>query len=249
MRALIVDDEALARTTLKAFIEDYCPELTIVGEASNVPEAIKLIGKLNPALIFLDIEMPKISGLELPSFFEDDELDFQIIFTTAYSQYAVEAFRLSAVDYLLKPIEIEQLQEAVQRAIEHKTPATQQKNIKALQENLNDNHLQRLVVPTADGFEFIEIKDIESLQAEGSYTKIKLSNKKTLIVSRNLKEFQKLEQYGHFFKCHRSHIVNLSAIKQFVRTDGGYIVMNTGDNIPISKRRKNEFLELIEQLF
>lgn len=249
MRALIVDDEALARTTLKAFVEDYCPEITIVGEAANVPEAIKLISKLKPNLVFLDIEMPKISGLELPSFFEKEELDFQIIFTTAYSQYAVEAFRLSAVDYLLKPIDIEQLQEAVQKALAKKAQPIQQENIRALQENLRDNNLKRLVIPTTEGFEFIAIKDIESLQAEGSYTNISLSNKQSFIVSKNLKEFQKLEQYGHFFKCHRSHIINMHAIKQFVRTDGGYIIMKSGQMVPISKRRKNDFLELIEQFF
>lgn len=246
MKVLIIDDESLARKTLQSFIEEYCTDLQIVGQAANVPEAIKLIAQKKPELLFLDIEMPKISGLELLSFFEQDEVDFQIIFTTAYSQYAVEAFKLSAVDYLLKPINIKQLQSAVKKATINQK--VQQQSISALQENLKQQNIQRIVFPTSNGFDFFDVENIKMLKAEGAYTEAHLSNGQKLLVSKSLGEFAKLEKYGPFFKCHRSYMINTNKIKQYYRNDGGYIILKTGEKVPLSKRRRNDFMTILEKM-
>ena len=235
----------MARETLQSFITEFCSDLSIIGQASNVPEAIKQIAKEKPDLLFLDIEMPKISGLELLSFFEADEIDFQIIFTTAYSQYAVDAFRLSAIDYLLKPINIEDLQEAVEKAKSQKLLSKEA--VKSLQMNLQSNRIKRLGLPSLNGYDFFDVSEIIFLQAEGAYTNVHLSNNQVITVSKNLGDIERLEQYEHFFKPHRSFMINLNEIKQYHRNDGGYIIMNGGGKVSLSKRKKIEFFELLQQ--
>ncbi|MGH1336613.1 MAG: LytR/AlgR family response regulator transcription factor [Aureispira sp.] len=245
MHALIVDDEELARVTLRALIKEFCPAVTRLTEASNVLQAVELIKSKAPQLVFLDIEMPNISGLQLPSFFQEGELDFQIIFTTAYSQYAVEAFRLSAVDYLLKPISIDQLQVAVEKA--KKQAQFNTKPITALQENLQHQSIRRLVVPTSDSLEFIAVEQIRWFMAQGAYTEIHLYNNQKILVSKNLKTFQKLEDYSHFFKPHRSYLINVHSIQRFSQTDN-VIVLDNKETVPLSKRKKKAFLALIKTL-
>jgi len=246
--AIIVDDEKLARATLRSFLEEFCTEVEIVGEAGNVPEAVKLIMKHQPNLVFLDIEMPGFSGLELASFFEDEDINFHIIFTTAYAKYAVDAFRISAIDYLLKPIDIEQLKEAVTRAgkMDNKQSAQQ---IELLQEQLSPNEdPQRIAFSTSDGIEFHKISDILFLEADGSYTYVYFKNEEKLMLSKKLGEFDMLESLSNFYKPHRSFLINLHEIQKYIRTDGGYIVMNSDKQVPLSKHRKAEFLELISHM-
>lgn len=245
MHVLIVDDEDFARITLRELLKEFCPEVTMILEASNVLQAVETIKNQSPKLVFLDIEMPNISGLQLPTFFKEDELDFQIVFTTAYSQYAIEAFRLSAVDYLLKPINIEQLQEAVKKVKKHQQ--LHQKSIVALQENLNNQLIKRLVLPTAEGLEFIAVDQIRFIAAEGAYSNIHLYPNRRIMVSKNLKTFQKLEEYSHFFKCHRSYIINVNAIKRFSQIDH-LIVLDNDKTVPLSKRKKSTFLSLVKTL-
>lgn len=247
MKAIIVDDENLARRSLRQLIQEFCPEIVLLGEAASVAEALKLIKENPPELIFLDIEMPTISGLQLPSLLQAElpKLKLHIIFTTAYSKYAVEAFRLAAIDYLLKPININQLQEAIQKAKDQ-----QDQNLEALpvlQENLASSYIKRLVIPTSKGLEFLAVDQIRMLVAEGSYTNIYLYDGRRLVVSKNLKEFQKLEAHSHFFKCHRSYLINVNAIRQFSQVDGQYITLDNGEKVPLSKRRKALFLDLIKK--
>lgn len=245
MHALIVDDEEFARITLRELIKEFCPEITTLTEASNVLQAVDIIKTKSPNLVFLDIEMPNISGLQLPSFFTEDTLDFQIVFTTAYSQYAVEAFRLSAVDYLLKPISIDHLQIAVKKAKEQQK--LNNKNITTLQENLNHQLIKKLVVPTSDSLEFIDVEEIRFFAAQGAYTSIHLYSDRKILVSKNLKTFQKLEEYSHFFKSHRSYMININSIQRFSQVDN-LIILDNKEEIPLSKRKKNDFMNLIKQL-
>jgi two-component system LytT family response regulator len=250
VKVIIVDDEQLARASLRSLLEDYCPQLEIAGEAASVPEAIKLIMQVRPKLVFLDIEMPGFSGLKLLDFFKPEEVFFHIIFVTAYAQYAVDAFRLSAVDYLLKPIEVEQLQEAVQKLENLPLPNkdTAQK-ISLLQQQLsNDNLPSRIAIPTSDGVELFKPTDIRFIQADGSYAHIYFTNGEKMMVSKKLGEFDVLETLATFFRPHRSYIINLEEVQKYVRSDGGYIIMNGGEQIPISKPRKSEFINLINNM-
>ncbi|MEM7659234.1 MAG: LytTR family DNA-binding domain-containing protein [Bacteroidota bacterium] len=247
MKAIIIDDEPRARAVLRTLLEENCPEVEILAEAEDVPEAVKAINKHHPDIIFLDIEMPGYSGFELMDFFS--EINFQIIFTTAYSEYAVQAFQVSAIDYLLKPIQIDQLLHAVQKAKEKLNHSQTLEKLEALKSNLNsDGQIKKIALPVANGLLFVETEDIIYLKAEGSYTQIHLVQGPKLLVSRKLKEFEKLLSNPSFFKSHRSYLINLNHVKQYVRQDGGYIVMKNDDVVSIAKDRKDALLEAIKNI-
>ena len=246
MKALIVDDEYLARTTLHKLIMEFCPAITSIEAAEDVPHAISHIRASKPDIVFLDIEMPGISGINLVDYLDKKELTFKIIFITAYSKYAVEAFRLSAIDYLLKPVSISELKKAVEKA-GNKTELGN-KNIEVLQENLENNQIERIVVSTVSGREFIKVREIYYLEAEGAYTYIYLKSGKRLIISKSLKEFKQLSDNGLFFKCHRSYMVNIAFIKGLTTENGLFIILEKEQLIPLSKRKKTEFIDLVNQL-
>lgn len=249
MKTIIVDDEALARRSLESLIKNFCPDLEICGQACNVPEAIKLIMEKQPEVVFLDIEMPGFSGLELPKFFKDSPINFHIIFTTAYAQYAVQAFRLAAVDYLLKPIDIEELEAAVEKVKKLATTQTTAEQFQIFQHNLQQpNNPERIALSTAEGIEFVKPCDILYLQADGSYVNIHFADGKHIMLSKKLKEFSFLEVLTSFFKPHRSYLINLNGIQKYLRADGGAIVMKGGQQIPLSKQRKQEFMTLMGNL-
>jgi two-component system LytT family response regulator len=246
MKAVIVDDEALARKSLESLVEQFCPGLEVCSQAENVPQAIKVIMEHQPDIVFLDIEMPGFSGLELPNFFKDSKIDFHIIFTTAYAQYAVQAFRLSAVDYLLKPIDIEELQAAIEKVKELDQAKTTTEQMQLVQSNLQQpNNPERIALSTAEGIEFVKPEEISFLQADGSYVHVHLVDGHSLMLSKKLGEFDFLEELPNFYKPHRSYLINLNQIQKYLRADGGAIVMNGGQQIPLSKHRKQEFMELM----
>ncbi len=244
LKTIIVDDEPKARRIMCALLEKHCPEVEILGTADDVPEAVKLINKTKPDLVFLDIEMPGFTGFQLMDFFE--QVDFQIIFTTAYSEYALQAFQVSAIDYLLKPIEVSALKEAVQKAIKQQEATSQDQRLEALAANLNPSGaIKKIALPVADGFMFVEPEDVLYLQADGSYTNIHLVDGQQFLVTKKIKEFVRILNHPCFFKTHRSFLINLNQIKQYVRTDGGYIIMANGDQVTLARDRKDEFLGAI----
>ncbi len=234
MKAIIVDDEPRARRILEELLREYCPEVEVLTTADDVPNAVKAIQKHKPDIIFLDIEMPQYTGFQLFEFFED--IDFEVIFTTAYREYALQAFQVEASDYLLKPIQIELLMQAVQKVqkrIESKKNPTQ-----------NAPTINKITVPIAEGLLFLEPNEILTLKAEGSYTNVCLSSGKKVLVSKNIKFFEDiLLKQPLFFRPHRSHIINLNFVKQYLRQDGGIIVMENGEEITLSRDRKDEFLQ------
>jgi len=240
MKAIIIDDEAKARRVIQAMLAEHCPDIEVITTADDVPSGVKAINREMPDVVFLDIEMPGYTGFQLLDFFDD--VSFEIIFTTAYSDYAIKAFEVSAIDYLLKPIQIDQLVKAVNK-VKSKQKSQLNEKIEALKLNLNEtNQLSKIALPVADGFLFVKPEDILYLKAESSYTRIFLTDDKDLLVTRTLKEFEKLIDHPHFMRIHRSYLINLNHIKQYVRSDGGHIEMDNKDIVYFSKDKKEELL-------
>ena len=241
MKAIIVDDEERARVSLKLLLQEFCPQIEVVAECKSLSEGVKAIHKEQPELVFLDIEMPGHSGLELLDFFNDNEINFSIIFTTAYNQYAIQAFKLSAIDYLLKPINPQELISAVELFEKKKI---QIESYQALRTNLDQNDDIKIAIPISGKIVFINCKDILYLKGEGAYTNIKKTDGSTLLVSRNLKSFEDLfENSNALFRIHRSYIANIQHITAVSKSDGGFAEFENGEQIPISQEKSNEILE------
>lgn len=235
IKAIIVDDEVQGRKLLKTLLQSYCPQVTIIDEAINLPEAIKSIKKNKPELVFLDIEMPVYSGLEIIDFFDEDEMFFSIIFTTAYSDHALKGYKLSAIDYLLKPIEGVELAQAVKRYQNRKSSIENEKIVEISSSTI--------AIPIAQSIKFFEVEKIMYLKAINSYTEIHFEDKTKIIVSRTLKNFETaLVAYNQFQRCHKSYIVNRKFVKDYVKSDGGYLILSYSVEIPISPDRVQEFL-------
>ena len=242
--AIIIDDEAKGRLALRQKIQSYCREITILAEATNGIEALSAIEKHRPQLIFLDIQMPKMNGFEMLNVIK--EKNFHIIFTTAYDQYAIKAIKYAAFDYLLKPIDIEELKTAVARIADKETGETK-KQMELLQQNIQHpkKQLNKLAVPTLDGLLFYDINDIIHLEANSNYTQIFFNNQTKILASKTLKDFEELLPQDIFFRVHHSHLINLNYIKKYIKGDGGQIELQNGTYIDVSRRKKDEFLKAI----
>lgn len=243
MKAVIIEDEKKARRILQTLIEENCDGVEVVGVAEDVPTGVKTIIATKPDVVFLDIELPGFNGFELADFFE--EINFEIIFTTAYSEYAIQAFQMSAVDYLLKPIQISQLVAAVEKAKVRNAQQMDEK-ISALKENLGKGGNGRIALPVAEGYMFVDQNEILYLEADNSYTTVYFSNGSKVVVSKNLKEFIGIINSPNFFKPHRSFYVNSNHIRQYNRQDNGSLLMDNGQTIYIARDKKIEFLEFMK---
>ena len=239
---IIIDDEPDAVDFITSIIGEYCPELEVTGKAHNIKDGVNLIKEIKPDLVFLDVEMPNGTGFDLLTHFP--EKAFDVVFITAFNHYAIKAIKFSAVDYILKPININEFIEAVNRVIQKRSNSTitGNENIEALLENIRSSHPTRLVIPTSDGREYLNPKDIIRIEADRSYSWFYIVNKKKILVSRHLKEFQDLLNDRNFFRPHNSHLINLDFVKKYVRHDGGYIEMTDGSQVPVSRNRKDLFL-------
>jgi two-component system LytT family response regulator len=241
IKVIIIDDEPKARKLLHQLLKENCNQIQVIAECEDLPNGVKNIRKLKPDLIFLDIEMPGHSGLELLDFFNEDEINFGIIFTTAYNQYAIQAFKLSAVDYLLKPIDEEDLINSVERFSKKNIP--EKRNFNVLKENLVSDSNKKIAVPIGQSIKFIEIEKIIVLKADNSYTEMVLSTGETLIVSRTLKNFESaLPLENDLIRVHKSYLVNKNCITEYVKSDGGYLVLNNKMQIPVSSEKAEELL-------
>ena len=240
LQTLIIDDEKRGRELLRMVLSTHCPEVKVIGEASNIKEAYNLIVQTDPDLIFLDIEMPGGTGFDLLSKF--DEINFEVIFVTAFDKYAIKAIKFSAMDYLLKPVDEEELVKAIKKVEENQNKKSNKERINNLVSNVkktSDN--QKIGLTSSDGLEFIEIKTILRCEADGKYTSVFLHDGKKLLVSKNLKEFEDLLTDYNFFRIHHSHLVNLDYIKKYQSGRGGYVVMSDGSTITVSQRKKEDF--------
>ncbi|NLL27503.1 MAG: response regulator [Bacteroidales bacterium] len=245
VRAIIIDDEESARTTLKALLLRYVPDVQVVAEAYNVESGVNAIKQHTPDLIFLDIQMPDGSGFRLLELIPD--IDFNVIFTTAYDQYALKAIKANALDYLLKPIVPEDLKNAVEK---HKNNVSSGSNsfiLKNLLENIS-NESKKIALHTFEGIHVVQMADIIRCQSDDCYTNIFLNDGKQVMVSKTLKEIEESLSANMFIRTHKSHLVNMDYIKTVIRQDGGYIIMKDGSEIPISRRKKEAVMKIINKI-
>ena len=243
MKALIVDDELIARENLKILLERHTPGVSVKALASSVQEALAEAEKHKPDIVFLDIEMPHENGF---TFLEKvPEINFDVVFVTAYDHYAVKAFKFSAVDYLLKPVDLDELKSAVDRIAKKRKANIN--NVKVLMENKSQQvfNNKKIVLSLSDQFLFVELKDIVRLEAEDYYTWFYFTNRDRVLISRNLGEYEELLAEHDFFRVHKSHLINLNHITKVMKGDGGTIVMSDNSQLPISKVKKNEFMKKI----
>jgi two-component system, LytTR family, response regulator len=237
LRSIIIDDEPQSAGVLKNDLETHCPSVEVVSICHSAKQGIISIKKERPDLVFLDIEMPWMNGFEMLELVGD--IFFSIIFTTAHDQFAAKAFRISAVDYLLKPIDATDLQDAVRKAEKRIDQQHGNVNIENLLHNFKQPATQqKIALPNKDGFEFAEVNQIIYCQAEGSYTKVFLAGKKHILVSRSLGDIEELLPSALFMRVHHSTVVNINFVTHFVRSDGGYVKMQTGEQLPVSKSKK-----------
>lgn len=246
INAIIIDDEERARNTLSSLLLNYCPEISVLATCANVPDGVLAINKHKPDVVFLDIEMPDYNGFELLGFFR--EIDFDIIFVTAYSEYAIKAFEISAVDYILKPIDIDQLKNSVEKLKQKKLHSQMQEQIELLKESYKGDDIRKIALSMSNGLNFVEIVDIILLEADGAYTTFYLKDGQKILVSKKLKFYEDiLSNRSFFFRTHRSYFINVNFIKKYSRSENA-ILMDNGTSITISRDRKQEFETLLKDL-
>ena len=248
IRALIVEDETQSRQLLNTLLKKNCPDIEVIALAANVNEALDAINKYHPDLVFLDITMPDGTGFDLLE--KTSPIKFDVIFTTATDKYAIKAIKYSALDYLLKPIDTDELKNSVNKLIQKKTNLNTVENITHLLQNLkqsNDNY-QKITLPTGSAYEIVYIKDIVHCEAEGSYTTFHLAGGKKLLVTAGLIQYEELLPSKEFMRIHRHHLINLNHVVRFLKTDNGVAVMSDGAKIEVSRRKNTEFLEALKSI-
>ena len=246
-RAVVIDDEPHSRLTLKIFLKEYCPDVEVAGEADGVMKGVHLIRQVHPDVVFLDVEMEDGTGFDLLDKFRNPA--FQVIFTTAYNEFALKAFRYNAIDYLLKPIDIDELIRAVDRIAPGKQSSGYAEQISNISENNRTGRFEKIAVASNEGLHFINLKDIVRLESDVNYTTFYLASSERITVSKTLKNFEELLPGNEFFRPHQSHIVNLTYIKKILRQDGGYLLMEGNSKIPIARSRKEELLSMVKNRF
>jgi two-component system LytT family response regulator len=246
IKAILIDDEQNALEMLEWLLKTYCPMVQVVAMCNNGEAGIAAIHKHKPDVVFLDIEMPKMNGFDMLEQF--DSLFFDVVFTTAYNKFAIKAFRYSALNYLLKPVDPEDLQATIKRLEDRKsTMGKDQLNL--LLENMKNlsNPVQRIALSTGDGLIFVNTADIMYCQAESNYTNVVLTNKNKILVAKTLKDIDETLSGKDFFRVHNSFLININQIKKFVRGDGGYILMNDDTQITIARSKREEFFEMFSK--
>lgn len=242
IRSLIIDDEQNCIDSLAFDLGKYFPQVEIIETCTSPKQGLLSIRKQKPDLVFLDVQMPWMNGFEMLEMLE--EINFAIIFTTAYDQFAAKAFRLSAIDYLLKPIDLNDLKEAVKKTTEKIAQNGGGANIDNLLHNINNPEAkQRVAFAGREGYEFIEIGSIVYAQAEGAYTHVFLNTKRKLVISKTLSDIEEMLPANQFQRIHHSTLVNLNHVTHFYKTDGGYLVLDSGEKLVVSKSKKEDLME------
>jgi two-component system LytT family response regulator len=243
LRAVLIDDDESNLSSLSEKIAKHCRQVQIISRCDNPEAGIQVIDELKPDLVFLDIEMPEMNGFVMLQ--QLSYRDFELIFVTAYDHYAIKAIRSCALDYLVKPVEIEELKAAVAKAEASHNKLSSSSQLDLLLEHLQKKQPSILTIPTTDGLQFINIEDIIYLEANDNYSNIYLSNNQKFLVSRTLKDFEELLPSDIFVRIHHSNIVNKFFVDKYIRGEGGQVVMRNGNVLDVSKRKKSNFLQAI----
>jgi two-component system, LytTR family, response regulator len=244
IKAIIIDDEVNGRENLRGVLEKYCNEVSVVAEVGSALSGIEAINHHHPDLVFLDIEMPDGNGFKVIEFF--DKPTFGVIFVTAYDHYAIQAIRFSAIDYLLKPINIIELKNAVDR-FRNRRKEQEEMLMEHFKQNwLMDSSSKKIALPTAEKIEFREVQTIIRCEGEGNYTHFIFTDGSKLLISRSLIEFEEILEGFGFIRTHKTHLVNLAHVKSFNKTDGCSLTMSNSNSVPVSRRRKEFILEKLK---
>lgn len=242
--AVIIDDEKNALDVIAIQLKNYCPDVKVLNLCQGGEEGIRAIKNLNPDLVFLDIEMPKVSGFDVLDSTKSQK--YHVIFTTAYDQFAIKAFKYSAVDYLLKPIDIEELKTAVDKVKKYPEDDFRKKlDVLLTQLDLPPGAPKKIALPVGDGYEMVSFSHIVRCESDSNYTTIVLADKRKILLSKTLKEVEVMLIHNSFFRIHNSHLINMDHISKFYKSDGGYVVMTDGTQINISRNKKDAFFDLI----
>ncbi len=245
IETIIVDDEPYCCESLVTMLGRYCPEVKVIDVCNSGDCALKMIQKRTPQLLFLDIEMPQMNGFELLE--KLPEINFELIFTTSYDQYAIKAFRFSALDYLLKPIDREELEQAVQKVINrNQRPSPQQ--IDLLFQKLHQPivKINKIAIPTVEGLHLLPIESIISCTSESNYTILKLKDSQKIVTTRILKEIQEMLEEYSFLRVHNSYLINLNEVVKYIKGEGGHLIMSDGSAIDVSRSRKEMLLKRLQ---
>jgi two-component system LytT family response regulator len=247
IKAIIIDDEKQSRNALMGLIDRYCPEVFVIAQAEGCKDGIEKVKMLNPDIVFLDIQMPDGSGFNFLEAFE--EFNFEVIFATAHDQYAIKAIKYSALDYLLKPINPDDLKGAIQRYIEKKDKGQITNNIKVLLNNIKPgNETKKIILSTSEGIHVLATDEIIRCESDDYYTKFFLTDGKTILISKTLKQNEAMLSDFDFIRPHKSHLVNIKYIKSYLKVDGGYILMKDGCKIPVSRRKRDSIVSILNHL-
>jgi two-component system LytT family response regulator len=243
IRAVLVEDELISRETLRGYIEKYCTGVEVVGEAGNVEEGKRIINETKPDLVFLDVEMPFGTGFDLLE--QLDEITFETVFVTAYSNYAVKALNYSAAYYILKPVDIDELVKAVDKVREERKTKDYAIHTKVLVENLGaaNNQKKKIVLPILEGFEVVEVQDVIRCQANDNFTDFFMKDGSKKLICRTLKFYDEILSELGFLRVHRSHLINMDYVKGYKKGKGGQVVMSDGSHVDVSPNRKDDFLK------
>lgn len=246
MKAILVDDEERGLSALNKLIENYCPQITVMALATSAAQGASLIRQLRPDVVFLDIKMPAANGFEMLRML--DEINFEIIFVTAHQEYALKAIKFAALEFLLKPVKISELQEAVEKLGRKKqTAGTGVSRYSFLKESVNGaNQFNKIILSTAEDFHFISLEDIIYCQAEDNYTRFMMSNGTRHLVSKPLKEYEDLFGAHNFFRIHKSYLINMNHIEKVIKKDGAMVLMSNKEELPVSFRKKETFFSLLK---
>jgi two-component system, LytTR family, response regulator len=241
LKTLIIDDEVAARETLKNYVIKYCENINLIGEAIDVPSAVKLIEETKPDLIFLDVEMPFGNAFDVLE--QTSHIGYETIFITAFSEYAIQALNYSAAYYILKPVDIDELVKAVNRVAQNRNKPNALTSSKVISENIKNPNNKKIVLPTQSGFDVVAINEIIRLEGSGNYTEIYLTNGQKKVVSKVLRHFQEMLEGNGFIRIHKSHIISLEHITSYHRGRGGSVNMADGSEIEVSPNKKQELLD------
>lgn len=248
IKTILVDDEASGLYTLRQLLQEYCPELKVIAECSTADAAREKIELLEPQLVFLDISLPGKSSFELLEELEDRE--FEIIFVTAHNSYTLTAFRYSAIDYLVKPIDEDLLVQAVKRAIKRISKNDLQQNVNTLLHNLSisgKGPLLKLCIPSVKGFQVVELKDIMYCEAAGNYTNFYFTHQPMYCSARAIHDYEELLSDAGFVRVHKSYLINMQHIKEYIRGEGGTVIMSNNAEVEVSRRKKEIFFSRLKE--